>query len=794
MNQNQDNSSRYASALAAAAQWLSVRLIRHRVLLLAIFSIITVFLGYHASFLRMDPGFNKSIPVSHPYMRTYAQYSGIFGGANVLVVALMRRDGEIFTPEYMQTLEKATQDVLFINGVDRSSVTSLFTPNVSFVAVNEEGFVGYRIVPPDFAPTPESVKQVQYNLLQSQYLGQLVAHNFKGALIRAELVDRDPQSGEPLDYREVARALEKVRARYQTDDVSVHIIGFAKFTDDVTSGALGVIFFFGIALLITVVMLYFYSNSVQITVLAVLVAVVAVVWQLGLVRLLGYGIDPLSILVPFLILAIGVSHAIQMTNTWKLEIIAGADSRGAAAEAFNKLFIPGTTALLANAVGFAVIMVIDIAIIHELGITASIGVAVMIITNKFLLPVLLSYARMSPRTVERLRARALDRHRPVWWAISAFATRKWGAVAISIGVIGFAFAIWKGQDLIIGDSEAGAPELWPDAPYNQDINAIISNFNVGIDELTVIAEMPKNGCVDHTIMSGVDRLVWALRNTEGVQAVSSLSTVIKERAVGNNEGHLKFYALPRNSFALGSSLRGIELNQKLFNDTCEAIPIRALLRDHEADTLRRAVDAVKEFESAHGIPGLKFRLALGGAGVMAATNEAVADAEMTMLMSLFAAVGVLCFLTFLSWRAALCILLPLALVSLLANAVMVLLGIGLKVSTLPVVALGVGVGVDYGIYLFARTQANIRRGLALREAYYEGLKQAGTAVVFTATTMSIGVATWFFSDLKFQSDMGVLLGYMFFVNMLGAIFLLPGLAAWLIDEDTERKRTAGLPH
>jgi len=142
--------------------------------------------------------------------------------------------------------------------------------------------------------------------------------------------------------------------------------------------------------------------------LAILVAMTAVIWQLGLIQLLGYGIDPLSILVPFLILAIGVSHAIQMTNTWKLEILAGADSRTAAREAFNKLFIPGTTALLANAVGFAVIMIIDIDIIQELGITASIGVAVMVATNKFMLPVLLSYARMKPRTVERIRSRILD--------------------------------------------------------------------------------------------------------------------------------------------------------------------------------------------------------------------------------------------------------------------------------------------------------------------------------------------------------------------------------------------------
>lgn len=788
--------SNYASGMARASAWLADALIRRRVAVLTVLVLLTAFLGYHASFLRMDPGFTKSIPLGHPYMETYTKYTEQFGGANVIIVALMQKEGDIFNVDFFKTLEQSTQDVLFIKGVDRSSVTSLFTPNVDYVLVNEEGFAGHRVVEPDFKPSQESIEQVRRNLLVSQHVGRLVSHDFRGALIRAELVDKDPATGKPLDYTEVATALEEIRAKYSSDNVDVKIIGFAKFIDDVIQGALGVVLFFIIAVIITAVMLYFYSNSIQITVLAILVAVTAVVWQLGLIRLLGYGIDPLSILVPFLILSIGVSHAIQMTNTWKLEVLGGADARSAARESFNKLFIPGTTALLANAVGFAVIMIIDIDIIQELGVTASIGVAVMVATNKFMLPVLLSYASMSPRTVERIRTRVLEQEKPFFRFLSGFADRKRGTAVILVAVALLGFGYWKWQSLIIGDSEAGAPEFWPDARYNQDIQAIISNFNVGIDELTVIAEMPRDGCTTFGMMQTIDRFVWHVSNVEGVQSVGTLSQVMKDRNVGNNEGHIKFYGLPRTAPGLGSAMRNIELNQKLFNDTCEAIPIRIFLWDHKAPTLHRVVEAVKSFEKPKEGDGsqVQFRLVSGPAGVMAATNEAVETAELTMMGALFVAVGILCYLTFLSWRASLCILLPLALVSILANAVMVLLNIGLKVSTLPVVALGVGVGVDYGIYLFARTQASIRQGLSLKDAYYTGLKQAGTAVIFTASTMSIGVATWFFSDLKFQSDMGVLLAYMFFVNMIGAVVLLPALAAWLIDVEKERVSTRGLSH
>lgn len=324
--------SNYAAAMARISAWLADNLIRYRVAVIISLAVLTAFLGYHASFLRMDPGFTKSIPLSHPYMQTYTEYTDQFGGANVIIVALMQEEGDIFNVDFFKTLEKATQDVLFIKGVDRSSVTSLFTPNVDYVLVNEEGFAGHRVVEPDFKPNQENIEQVRRNLLVSQHLGRLVSHDFQGALIRAELVDKDPATGEPLDYREVAEALEEIRGRYTTENIDVKIIGFAKFIDDVIQGALGVVLFFAIAVVITAVMLYFYSNSIQITVLAILVAMTAVIWQLGTIRLLGYGIDPLSILVPFLILAIGVSHAIQMTNTWKLEVLGGADSRTAARE------------------------------------------------------------------------------------------------------------------------------------------------------------------------------------------------------------------------------------------------------------------------------------------------------------------------------------------------------------------------------------------------------------------------------------------------------------------------------
>jgi predicted RND superfamily exporter protein len=255
---------------------------------------------------------------------------------------------------------------------------------------------------------------------------------------------------------------------------------------------------------------------------------------------------------------------------------------------------------------------------------------------------------------------------------------------------------------------------------------------------------------------------------------------VRVRNIGNNEGNPKFNEIPRDPSAIGGAMRNMELNQKYFNRECTAVPVRVFTADHRASTLEDVIAATEQFESENSTMPLKLRLAAGNAGVMAATNEAVEAARDRMLLTLYVAVTALCFVTFLSWRITACIVIPLIFVSQFAEAVMAWLGIGLKVSTLPVVALGAGVGVDYGIYLFARTQAAMAQGLGLRDAYLRGLQQAGTAVVFTALTMTVGVATWVFSPLKLQADMGLLLAYMFFLNMLGAILILPALAYWLV--------------
>lgn len=755
----------------------------NRRLVLIAFALVTAFMAYQATHLRIDAGFAKLLPLEHPYMKTYMEYRDAFGGANRIVIAITAPEGEdIFTPRFFHVLEEVTDEVFFLPGVDRTRVMSIFTPNVRFTEVVEEGITGGNVIPDDFEPTAEGFATVRSNLLNSPYVGRLVANDFTAAIVVAELLEMDPNTGERLDYVEVANQLEAIRTKYGSHEIGVefdyHIIGFAKVIGDIAAGAARVVIFFLIALLITGIFVYVYSQSSKLTLIVLSCSLIAVVWQLGLLVLLGYGIDPMSILVPFLVFAIGVSHGVQMVSAYGSEVYEGADSVTAARRTFRRLLVPGGIALLSDTIGFITILLIGIEMIREMAITASLGVAVIILTNLVLVPILVSYTHFDE--IYRLKLQRRHGHMdPIWNALARVTEPRNAAIVTSAALVLFALGAWKATQVEIGDLHSGVPELRGESRYNIDTDVITGKFNIGVDVITTIVESIPQGCTEYDIMTTIDRFEWHIRNVPGVQSVLGIGGVARIINAGWNEGSLKWRVLPRNPSTMAQAVTYIDTSTGLLNSDCSVMPVYIYTADHKADTIDRVVAAVKAYQAEHGSERADFKLATGNVGVMAATNEVVSSAQFPMLMWVFAAIIALCLLTFRSVRATLCIVIPLALVSLLAYALMALLEIGLKVSTLPVVALGVGVGVDYGIYIFSRLREIQKEGKTLQQAYRETLNITGNGVLFTGITLATGVGTWIFSPLKFQADMGILLTFMFLVNMIGAILLLPALAVWL---------------
>ncbi|MBK8969833.1 MAG: RND family transporter [Hahellaceae bacterium] len=768
-------------ATPKAEPFLERLIFNNRALIILIFVALTGFLGYNASQIKPDASFERLIPLKHEFIQNMlANRDDLENLGNYINIAVAAKDGDIFSEDYMETLKQITDEVIFLRGVDRAEVKSLWTPNIRWVEVTEEGFQGGTVIPDGYDGSEDSLKLLRENILRSGDGRRLVADNFQSSIVYAPLLEIDPETGKALDYRAFSEELEtKIRQKFmgQNPNISIHIVGFAKKVGDLIEGIKSVALFALVTLVLALVLLFLYSRCIAGTLIPIISSFIAVIWQLGLLRLLGFGLDPYSVLVPFLVFAIGISHGVQIVNQAGAEAAKGYDSLTASRLAFRALYVPGMLALLSDAIGFLTLLFIEIDVIRGLAIAASIGVAVIIVTNLVLHPVILSYTGISKSG--RKHAQNLEEKVDKKWVwMSYFSHPSVAPISVLIAIVGTGLGIYYKQDLKIGDLNPGAPELRPDSRYNTDNNFIISNYSTSSDIMVIMVKTEPEKCSTYPILRAIDRLQWRLENTPGVQSTGSLVTVSKLVTKALNEGNLKWFELSPSQQVINSSIQ--RAPSGLVNTTCSMTPVVAYLEDHKAETLKKVVEAIQTFAADYQNESFQFLLAAGNAGVDAATNEVIDKANNQMLIFVYAVVSIMCFITFRSIRAVICIIVPLALTSVLCEALMAQLGIGIKVETLPVIALGVGIGVDYGIYIYTKFEKVLLEGKSLQDAYYETLRSTGRAVAFTGLTLGIGVFTWIFSPIQFQANMGLLLFFMFIWNMVGALWLLPALARFLL--------------
>ena len=768
---------------------------RHRAPLLAVLGLFTVVMAYFATGLRMDAGFDKQLPVGHEYTDTFFKYREQLFGANRLMVVLHARQGTIWSADFLRSLNDITRAVMYMPGVDRNSVSSLWTPNTRVLQITEEGFKARDVIGGDITPeklNDANIAQIRENVVVGDYVGSLVANDYSGAMVIADLLDYNPRTKARTDYIELGQRIEhEFREKFENAEVSVQIIGFAKQISDIANGAKSVVKFFILAFALTITAVFMYCRSVAFTFTALVCSLVSLVWQFGTLKLLGYGLDPLAILVPFLVFAIGVSHGVQQVNFISRKICAGETAFNAARASFTGLLIPGTMALITALVGFATLLLIPIPMIRELAITAAIGVAYKIITNLVMLPVVASFFHFGAPYVARITA-LRERRERLMQVLDHAAERKWAFALVGLAAIIFGLAYWQSQSRHIGYLKPGAPELRESARYNQDAIAIVDKFSLGLDVFTIVNEIPPEGCYDFKRMTYLDEFSWRMQNVPGVISVRALPALVKVGSSGFNEGNPKWLALPRDSRSMASFIGLAGEGSGLYDPQCTVLPINVYLADHKATTIKAVVAAAKQFRTEYPDETVNIRLASGNVGVQAATNEVLERTELPMMLYVYATIIALVFFTYRDWRATIACCVPLTVATFLGYWFMKELDIGLTVATLPVMVLAVSIGVDYAFYIYNRLQLYLADGLDIVPAFKRTLRETGNATIFTAITLSVGVATWAFSALKFQADMGVLLAFMFMINMVMAITLLPALAV-VIDTLIPRRTPVRRP-
>jgi predicted RND superfamily exporter protein len=765
-------------------------LFRLRAPILVFLIAVTGLSAWLAAPLKLDADLVKQLPIDQPFIQTALDYRDKIAGLNSVQIVIETRNGDIWTPAFLKKLYDVTQDVFYLPSVSRTSVTSMWTPNTQVYEAVEGAVEGHNLIPDSVRPdaiTPAQVASIREAAFKGGLRGRLFSLDSKAAMIQASIEENPSASGSYTDLFVVAHELEaKIRQKYENRDTTVRIIGFTKFVGDIGEEARNVVTFFIIALIAGALALWYYSRSLALTGATVFCSAASIVWLLALVVLLGLSLNPLGLIVPFLVYAIGLSHGVQQINLFLVATVRGHTPVEAAQRAFRRLLVPGFFSLVTVAAGFAAMLVVPIPLIRDLAVIATLGIALKLVANLVMLPLLASYVRFDAAQVEKQK-HLFEARQKFMGAIAQDAHPAGAAVVLVLTLAVAAFAFFEARTVSVGHLKPGAPELWASARYNVDSAAIARSFDLDLDSFVIVSVTPVDACVNYPVMALIERFGQAMRALPGVKSVISMPEASRFVYSIVQEGNLKWRVLPRSADTLAIGTTAIPDTTGLRNSDCTLLPLAVYLTDHRDETLRRVSAAAQAFIDANRMPDVTFRLATGNGGVLAGINDSVRQSMPLALGLVFAVIVVLVFVAYRDWRAVICCVLPIAIVTGLGLSLMSWLEIGLTVATLPVLVLAVGIGVDYGLYLYERIETHLREGLTMDDAFVSSMREEGAAVVYTALTLAIGVVMWAFSGLKFQADMGWLLAFLVFANAFAAITVLPALAV-VLDLLVPRRR------
>lgn len=759
---------------------------RLRISILMVLALLTVFLGIHAGRLRIATDFSKMVPQRHAYMENYRPFKDLFGGGNQIRISVSRRDQSIVDAGFLRRFRQINEDVMFVKGINRRTVRSMVSPETLVVIIDEEGFNVGPVVPDIIPDTEEGLAQIEKNIALGGLIGWMVSMDMRSALIYAEIYE----SG--VDYLSVYRKLNEIRQKYSDDDIHIGINGFAMVAGFVNDALPKIVLLFGLSIVITFLVLYRFFRYARLALLPLFSGGLSVLYALGVTHLIGLSLDPMTTIIPFLVLAIGTSHGTQMVNRYLEECVTHTEGYDAALHALAGLMVPGTVALATDVLGFLSILFVPIGVIRDLAITSSIGVACIIVANILVLTLILSFfPNLRPLEAEEAETKGVGYGRRILSSVGSLSQERRAYWVVGISGVLLLIGLFSSRTLTVGDVNPGEPLLWENSVYNQDAADMMSDYMFGIDSLSVVVAGDEPGvCKRHDVMRTIEKFEWEIGNVPGVTVVISGLLLAKMINETFHEGDIRWRALPTTERELGFVMgyAGSNDDSVFMTMGCQGMNIMVYLLDHKGDTIRRVIQKCKEFIAEHSLSGARILLAGSNAGVMAATNEVVGEAQVPMLLLIYLCIFILCIVVFRSIRGPLFILAPLLVVSVMATAFMKVVGLGLNVNTLPVAALGVGIGVDYGIYFYARLRSERERQGSFADAVAVTLQTTGAAVLYTALTLSAGVLTWVLSDLKFQADMGLLLGFIFLANMVGALILLPALVYVFDGKDRSGKK------
>ena len=764
--------------------------------------VLTAAMAYFALRLELVTRFDEQLPQNHPFIEVHNKYAPTFGGANTIMLMLTVEDGDIFNIETLSKIFDMTQALERVYGVNNELVNSIAHRTNRRVVMKSGGMQEVEPVMERAPKTEQEVRRIRRIVHASRNLyGVLVSLDEKAALLNATFIEQR------LDHK---RLFEEVRRSvvepFQDDNTKIYMAGQPALYGWVYFYAKQVYSIFLATTVLLWVLLYAYFRDVRGALRPTLTGIVSAIWGLGFIGIIGFSLDPLTLVIPFFITARAVSHSVQMHERYYEEYRkANWQKHPAIIASFAELFVPTLSGIMTDALGLLVILFVPILLLQKLAISAAVWILAITVSELLLNPIVYFYLRAPDvRVVERREAGAFKRFFSYLGTALLSPTGK--TATLSFWGLVLAVSVYFWQHLVIGDPTAATPLLHADSPYNSAHAKIQETFG-GVEQLMVVVERKEPAQAPEMEDKELSPLARFRQKSEGPSlatpevlpwienfqrylerdpSVGLSFSFVDILSVVNGSVHEqepKWEVLPRRSsevqLLLASYFFGTSFQEsaQVIDHLYRSAPIRFFLTDHKGANVTRVIKRAREYISANPSELAQFRLAGGPIGVLAAANEELVRNDILVNVLGFGTIFLVIAITYRSFTAGLYMLVPLLVANAVINAYMGARGIGINIHTLPVITVGIGFGIDYALYIVSRIAEEHTRNFSLEGAVSTALATSGKAVAFTAVTMVLGTLFWTFSSLRFGAEMGLLLALWMTVSFLATVTLLPVLLA-----------------
>jgi predicted RND superfamily exporter protein len=774
---------------------------RHHVSIVV--TLVTLFFCWSLKDMRLNTDFFDFYPRQHPYIKIYNEFRRMFGSANVLQIIVKKKNGDIYNPETLQKIDRVTKYIIETKGVVPYQILSIASPKMKSINTFRGAVQIREVYYPGVPRTQEDADRVRFAVYATKGIhGVYVAEDDSAALVTAGFWE------EALDFNYMYERLEQLKAQENDADHEILITGFPYLFTSVMRYAPQVLLVFLLTFISLGVLLWVYFRTWTGIWVPLFSGILSSIWGLAFGTLLGFNLDPLVLVVPIFLTARALSHSVQSMDRYHDEFYRLGDKHQAIVVSYGALFPPAMASIITDGLGILLVAVAPIPLIQKVALFAAFWIVSIFISVVTLHPIILSYIDPPPpptgeeknRLSERFYVAVTD---GVIWASEGW--RRWAVIVLTL-VMGIgAFAL--GRQLKVGDMTPGAALLFADHPYNQAYEYLDDHF-LGSNQLIAIADTKSPDQIKTRVpLELMEEYGEEMEQVEGAALSVSVVNIVKQLARLYHEGDPKWGFIPDNpkniaqlfyTFTQSGSAGDLD---RFLDPSYQFGTVVTLFRGHSNALITNAIHKAKEFAQKSENENLSFRLAGGMFGILAAVNEKVEESYWTTLMLVFAVVAFCLYLTYGSFVATAILMVPVVFSQFLCEAVMVIFNIDLNVNSLPVAAAGAGVGVDYGIYHFSRILDCFDEGRDVDDAVDYATATTGKAIIFTASTMFAGTIFWFFSSLKFQAEMGVLLALLMTLNTYGGLVVVPALVkvirpSFLIkrrDAARERMAREGIP-